>query len=226
MMGGMSVAAAIAAELDAQPAPGLASLRSVRRRWTAALRGEPPAAVLAAAEELAATRPPRLLAYELVLHHPGALALVDGPVAERLAGRLGSWGDVDAFATLLVGPAWLARHLPDETVHRWAASDDRWWRRAALVATTGLNVAARGGRGDTARTLVVCERLAADRDDLVVKALSWALRELVRHDPAAVAAFLDGHPVAPRVRREVASKLRTGLKHAPVDGDATRSTLG
>ncbi len=83
------------------------------------------------------------------------------------------------------------------------------------MATTGLNVPNRGGRGDTERTLAVCERLVRDRDDLVVKALSWALRELVRHDPGAVAAFLDRHDadLAPRVRREVTSKLTIGLKH-------------
>jgi 3-methyladenine DNA glycosylase AlkD len=62
--------------------------------------------------------------------------------------------------------------------------------------------------------VAVCERLVRDRDDMVVKALSWALRELSRHDPGSVAAFVEAHSadVAPRVRREVASKLTTGLK--------------
>jgi hypothetical protein len=48
----------------------------------------------------------------------------------------------------------------------------------------------------------------------VVKALSWALRELVVWDPAAVRGFLDDHgdAVAARVRREVTTKLETGRK--------------
>jgi 3-methyladenine DNA glycosylase AlkD len=57
--------------------------------------------------------------------------------------------------------------------------------------------------------------LVDDRDDMVVKALSWALRELTVWDPAAVQAFLDEHGdrVAARVRREVSNKLATGLKN-------------
>jgi len=57
--------------------------------------------------------------------------------------------------------------------------------------------------------------LAADYDDMVVKALSWALRELVPHDPHAVQAFLDEHAkvLAAQVKREVGNKLRTGLKN-------------
>ena len=35
-----------------------------------------------------------------------------------------------------------------------------------------------GGAGDAARTLAVCELLAAAQEDMVVKALSWALRAL------------------------------------------------
>jgi len=208
------IAAEIAAELAALRSPALADLRAVRRRWSSALRAEPPAAVLGVAEALTGTASPRFLAYELALHHPGAIALVDAAAAERLAGRLASWGEVDAFATLVAGPAWVRGRVTDDDVLRWAGSGDRWWRRAALVATTGLNVPSRGGRGDAARTLAVCERLARDRDDMVEKALSWALRELVRHDPAAVAGFLDAHAaeLAPRVRREVTSKLTTGLK--------------
>jgi 3-methyladenine DNA glycosylase AlkD len=82
------------------------------------------------------------------------------------------------------------------------------------VSTVALNVGARGGHGDTERTLAVCRLLADDGDDMVVKALSWALRALAGRDPTAVRAFLDTHQdkLAARVRREVEHKLRTGLK--------------
>jgi 3-methyladenine DNA glycosylase AlkD len=97
----------------------------------------------------------------------------------------------------------------------WAASSDRWWRRAALVSTVPLNLRAAGGTGDRDRTLAVCRLLVQDRDDMVVKALSWALRELVVWEAEAVRGFLDEHGdrVAPRVRREVLSKLDSGLKN-------------
>jgi 3-methyladenine DNA glycosylase AlkD len=57
--------------------------------------------------------------------------------------------------------------------------------------------------------------LVDDHEDMVVKALSWALRELVAHDPEAVRAFLGAHEevLAARVRREVTNKLTTGLKN-------------
>jgi 3-methyladenine DNA glycosylase AlkD len=50
---------------------------------------------------------------------------------------------------------------------------------------------------------------------MVVKALSWALRELSKRDPNAVRAFLAKHAkaLAPRVIREVNNKLVTGLKN-------------
>ena len=66
----------------------------------------------------------------------------------------------------------------------------------------------------TSRTLAVCELLLADRDDMVVKALSWALRSLSVRDRQPVEAFVAQHGagVAARVRREVANKLRTGRK--------------
>ena len=78
-----------------------------------------------------------------------------------------------------------------------------------------LNSKARGGTGDTRRTLQVCELLLHDRDDMVVKAMSWSLRELAKRDVAAVDRFLSEHQnvLAPRVSREVGNKLRTGLKN-------------
>jgi 3-methyladenine DNA glycosylase AlkD len=57
--------------------------------------------------------------------------------------------------------------------------------------------------------------LLADRDDMVVKAMSWALRELAKRDPDSVRDFLSKHEneLAKRVLREVRNKLKTGLKN-------------
>jgi 3-methyladenine DNA glycosylase AlkD len=54
-----------------------------------------------------------------------------------------------------------------------------------------------------------------DKDDMVVKALSWALRELAKRDPQSVRAFILEHEprLAPRILREVRNKLNTGLKN-------------
>jgi len=100
-------------------------------------------------------------------------------------------------------------------IQLWAQSPDRWWRRAALASTVPLNNKTRGGAADDRRTLVICKLLIQDRDDMVVKAMSWALRELAKRNPVAVRKFIDQYQLqlAPRVIREVNNKLRTGKKN-------------
>jgi len=84
-----------------------------------------------------------------------------------------------------------------------------------VVSTVPLNNKARGGRGDAERTLLICRMLVNDRDDMVVKALSWALRELSKRDLDSAKKFLEENEraLAPRVIREVRNKLHTGLKN-------------
>lgn len=69
--------------------------------------------------------------------------------------------------------------------------------------------------GRPGRTLDICALLADDHDDMVEKALSWALRMLVRWDSESVADFLQAYEdvLAARVKREVNNKLETGLKN-------------
>ena len=115
----------------------------------------------------------------------------------------------------LSGPVWRDRRVPNSLIHGWARSADRWWRRAALVSTVPLNSKSQGGKGDTYRTLQVCRLLERDRDPMVAKAMSWALRELAKRDPRAVREYLAARKdVLPAiVLREVTNKLRTGVKN-------------
>lgn len=194
-----------------------ATLRAVRRAFSRRLQEASPEQMLALAHALIDTgsRRNRWFAYELIHDHRPTLHSLDAAQLEQLGEGMASWDQVDTFAPYLSGVAWRRGQIGDATIHRWAASPDRWWRRAALVSTVALNVRARGGRGDVPRTLAVCERLVDDRDDMVVKALSWALRAAVEHDREAVEAFLAAHDdrLAARVRREVRNKLATGLKN-------------
>lgn len=157
----------------------------------------------------------RVTAYELIAHHPGAMSALTPATVRRLAKGLADWGSVDTFACCVAGPAWRDGRLPTPQVHAWLRSKNRWERRLAVVCTVALNVRARGGRGDVARTLSVCRRVVNDSDDMVVKALSWALRSLVPWDRKAVATFLAEHErvLSSRVTREVGTKLRTGRKN-------------
>jgi 3-methyladenine DNA glycosylase AlkD len=208
----MTHATEIRARIAALPRRDTASIRSVRREFSRRLAKSEASEVLAAARALLDSGP-RWVAYELVQHHPGAMARMGARELEEFGDGMASWDAVDCFSCYLAGPAWQARRVPDRLIHSWARSADRWWRRAALVATVALNCPARGGRGDTPRTLRVCKMLVADHDDMVVKAMSWALRELAKRDPRAVRDFLATQPVAARVAREVRNKLTTGLKN-------------
>jgi 3-methyladenine DNA glycosylase AlkD len=169
----------------------------------------------------------RWAAVTLLRVHPSAFRCLRWKTLEQLGDRMGHWGDVDAFASL-AGPAWRGRQISDRRVHRWARSPNRWWRRAALVCTVFLNRRSVGGRGDAARTLAVARTLATDRDDMVVKGMSWALRELIPVDRRAVERFLREHDdvLAARVKREVRNKLTTGLKNPRGARSVTRRRSG
>jgi len=210
-----ALAADIAAEIRALPEANTPNVRAVRRGYSRELKKADAALVLDLARELLGRYGHRWVAYELIAAHPGAFRCLDATLLEDLGRGMDSWSAVDTFGRILSGPAWREGLVADELIHRWARASDRWWRRAALVSTVALNVRSRGGRGDVPRTLAVCRRLVADPDDMVVKALSWALRQLAVHDPNAVRAFLEEHDdvLAARVKREVGNKLATGLKN-------------
>ena len=200
--------------LRASPATA-AGLRAERQRISKETAAWNRSRVLGLAHGLMDAGIARFVAYELVLHHGPALESLTRKEVEKLGAGIRHWGDVDAFACLIAGPAWRAGHIRDAAIRAWARSQNWCWRRAVLVSTVPLNSRAQGGAGDTTRTLAVCEMLMTDRHDLVVKALSWALRELAKRDPHSVRRFLADHreELAARVFREVGNKLATGLKN-------------
>jgi 3-methyladenine DNA glycosylase AlkD len=204
--------AQIEARLEALPDPKAEPIRRIRRDASSKLSKAPPRDVLAIALKLLVRGgwPQRCVAYELVSHHKSALASLGPSELDRLGKNLDSWGAVDTFGCYLSGPAWRDGQIPDALVHQWAHSADRWWRRVALVSTIAVSRA-----GYSGQTLRVCMMLAGDGDDMVVKALSWALRELAKRDPEAVLDFLARYSkvLAARVLREVRNKLATGLKN-------------
>jgi 3-methyladenine DNA glycosylase AlkD len=209
--------AEIRSDLRRHGAGSVGTVRAVRRKWSKALKEEPAPQVMEVVRALAAggTWPERLVAFELLESHRGAFETLTAARVTALAEGFADWASVDHFGVTVAGPAWRDGLIPDAAVHAWTKSADRWRRRLALVATVRLNTPARGRTGDAGRTLAVCRRLIADRDDMVVKAMSWALRELAKRDPAAVRRFMkdEGDNLATRVRREVANKLTTGLKN-------------
>lgn len=212
----------IARKIESLPDRTVPTVRRLRRKISKQLDGASGERVLEVARELHRLEGEgkvdpahRWVALELIRSHEGALSLVGTRHLEEFSRGLDGWSSVDAFAGLFAGAAWLRGQVPDAVFHRWARSPDRWLRRAALASTVVLNTPSRGGRGDPSRTLAVCELLVDDRDDMVVKALSWALRKLSERDPEAVRGFVARHDerLPARVRREVRNKLETGLKN-------------
>lgn len=211
-MSPQDIAARYRTEVAALPKRDTPHLRALRKAWSQGLAVEPGDHVIAVAEALEAVTPQetKWLAYELIRHHKAAFAELSQTLIERFADHAASWYAVDGLGTILIGRLWAQGRLPDALFDAWAASDDRWLRRSALVATVGRNAV----KPDPERTFRLCLRLADDRDEMVEKAVSWALRWLAQKDRAVVDAFMDGHVerFRPRVRREVAHKLATGLK--------------
>lgn len=209
------IAAKIDADLRVLKDKNTATFRSVRRNYTETLVDKDAQLIRDIAGELISRYNNRWIAYELIRYHNPAFHSLGGEDLEKIGEGIDSWDTVDAFARILSGPVWLEGQIADETIHKWARSEDLWWRRAALVSTVALNLRSQGGPGDTPRTLAVCQMLVDDHEDMVEKALSWALRALVVHDPQAVSEFLEkcDSKLGARVKREVRNKLTTGLKN-------------
>ena len=192
-------------------------LRAVVRRLARALKQAPAQDVMELGRALLDVRihEARQVAFELIGSRTDIIAGLDGPTVAALGEGNDNWASVDAFCVFISGQAWRTGQVQDADVRRWAAADDRWWRRTAVVSTVPLNMKSRGGSGDAVRTLDICGRVAEDTDPMVAKGLSWALRSLVPVDSEAVRVFLEAHAeeLPALVRREVRNKLSTGLKN-------------
>jgi len=134
---------------------------------------------------------------------------------ESIERNLDNWLSVDYFGSVVVGCAWREGVITTDQVKEYLQSPDFWKRRVAIVATTALNLRSQRGTGDKVRTLEICQLVVDDHHDMMVKALSWALRELAKRDEEAVSGFLLEHEDQShkKVLREVRKKLETGKKN-------------
>ena len=212
----LNLAEEVRRDLASLPRIDTPSVRSLRRRYSKALDDESPRIVLRFVMSLldGAGWAERVVSWEVLAGHERAFGLLNDRLVEKMAHGLSDWGSVDLFGVTVLGPAWRAGLVTESKILAWGRSQDRWRRRLALVATVPLNSRARGGTGDARKTLRVCRLLLGDSDDMVVKAMSWSLRELAKQDPKVVEAFIlkEQDRLSPRVKREVLNKLRTGVK--------------
>jgi len=200
--------------LDQLPVLSTPVIRAIRREFSRRVADAPPESVVQLALHLLNQNSDvlRFFSYELLSHHRPAFERLTTDDLLKFGTGLNSWSSVDCFAMYLSGPLWAQGRVSEQTIATWTRSQDHWWRRTALVSTVALS--RRGSPGDLRNVLRICALLAADQEDMVVKALSWALREIAKKHPEQAKAFLEKHrhALAARVVREVNNKLTTGLK--------------
>lgn len=105
---------------------------------------------------------------------------------------------------------WVPERL--DTVEGWTTSDHMWTRRAALVMTlpwTRQNHPSPQDLEIRDRVLGWAAGYVDDPDWFIQKAVAWWLRDLSKHDPARVRAFLARHgdELKPFARREASKYL-------------------
>ena len=192
-------------------------MRVLLKEWWSEIKSWSPEKMIQFAKDLVKTRifECNQVAFELLWKNKNALRLLKLKDLEELGKNIDNWATTDAFSVMISGWAWRENQISDTDVLSWLKSANRWWRRAAVVSTVSLNLRSRGGKGDAKRTLMICEKVVPDRDDMIIKALSWALRELSKSEKFVVKEFMKKYDkqLAGRVRKEVYTKLETGRKN-------------
>jgi 3-methyladenine DNA glycosylase AlkD len=149
----------------------------------------------------------RLLAILLLARHERMLRPGDVAQLEQLLRECRTWALLDELAIKVAGPL-LDRHQDaDAILARWAADDDVWIRRSALLAHL---LALRSGGGDWERFTALADPLLDDRDVWVRKAIGWVVRDTGRKRPELVAAW-----AVPRARRMSGVTRREVAKVVP-----------
>ncbi len=129
----------------------------------------------------------------------------------KILGEVSHWEICDQLALkVMVNLAVKQEEEIFSLLETWASSPNKWLRRLA-AATVPPFIRAKKDRAHICLRLL--EQLMEDRDRDVQKAVSWALREVTKKDPAAVHAFLKKHArgAGPATRRII----REGMKKLP-----------
>jgi 3-methyladenine DNA glycosylase AlkD len=164
------------------------------------------------------SREERMVALELLQHHPSCIPDLTWAHFERWRQGLDNWEITDVLGRAVLGP-WVLGDPDARLAHLGdlIGDEDVWSRRLALVAAVGLN-RTRKDVSFPALTLELIDQVKEERHPMITKAISWTLREMIRKHPDLVAAYLVANRdvLAPLVAREVSNKLKTGRKGGKV----------
>lgn len=114
---------------------------------------------------------------------PGLLATWKRWLAQNYSAN---WATTDAMCGVLIGPLIVAHPELGPRLRVWSRDRNMWVRRASIV---GLIPRARHGES-LDLVYEIAKRLHADREDLIQKAVGWALREAGKTDPARLERYL------------------------------------
>jgi len=133
------------------------------------------------------------------------------PLYEHMIVTGAWWDHVDELASRRVGPILRAHHAEMAVLlRRWAADDDLWRRRTAILAQLGSKESTDVQLLTDVLTANLLDGSAVTRDFFIRKAIGWALRQHARVDPAWVRAYVEDH----RDRLSPLS-VREATKHLP-----------
>jgi 3-methyladenine DNA glycosylase AlkD len=150
----------------------------------------------------------RLAAVELLEARRQLLSAADLPLLERLLREARTWALLDGLSVSVVGELALADPAAfDAVVRRWATDDERWLRRASLLAHLP---AIRAGTPDHERLFALADPMLEETWFFIRKAIGWVLRELGHREPATVVAWLE-----PRVTRASGLTVREAVRRLP-----------
>jgi 3-methyladenine DNA glycosylase AlkD len=114
-----------------------------------------------------------------------------------------NWSHCDGLAGWLMAGAIANRPELIRKLPAWTKSENRWRRRAAIVA---LLQEAKSGR-NTESVFRIATLLRDDPDDMVQKGVGWVLKEAYRRKPRKVRKFLDDwRATAPRLLLRIAAE--------------------
>jgi len=125
-------------------------------------------------------------------------------VVARLITTKPWWDTVDTLAANVVGPLVAAHPGLASTMDGWAAGDELWLIRAAILHQLRYREST-----DADRLFRYCTGQADHPDFFVRKAIGWALREYAKTDPDAVRGYVraNRHRLSPLTVREAVKNL-------------------
>ena len=130
-----------------------------------------------------------------------------GTFVERLIREAKTWALVDGLAPSIAGRL-VERHAElAATLDRWAADEDFWVRRSALLA---LLLPLRRGEGDFERFGRYADAMLEEREFFIRKAIGWVLRETSKKRPDLVYEWF-----LPRAARASGVTTREVVKYLP-----------